>query len=74
MFFFSYFSSVFTINGRIIFFSKQIRLKDENIELHACVNIYFRECCLLLVLNLTNETIQENKEIEAKENIKKMSA
>ena len=50
------------------------RLKDGNVEMDTRVNIYVRKQRLLLVINLTKQTIKENKEIKVQKNIKKISA
>ena len=42
-------------------------------KLDTQVNLYIRKC-LLLVRNITKQTIKENKRIKVNENIKKMSA
>ena len=41
------------------------KLKDANIEMDTCVNIYVRKWRLLLVLNIANWTIKEKKRDES---------
>ena len=43
-------------------------------KLDTRVIIYVRKWRLLLVWNLTKETIKENKEVKVEKNIKKISA
>ena len=49
------------------------RLKDGKVTMGTLINIYIRKWRLLLVVNSTEWTINKNKEIKVRKNIKKIS-